>query len=162
MRGNLCMRGHAQHDRVDATFIRVTLEHYGLYPADARTSRARIALLREFELARSQPCFAYILVRRGMNWNRWADESRNCRTRLTVYTGLSSISQCPDRGTTASCTLIATLRMITACNAPNHFSPPTAKTGIVSFTCSKILLSAASVENAANCAKPARMPPGCA
>jgi hypothetical protein len=38
--------------------------------------------------------------------------------------------------------------MITACNAPNDFSPPTAKTGIVSFTCSKTLSSAASVENA--------------
>jgi hypothetical protein len=58
--------------------------------------------------------------------------------------------------------LIATWRMITACNPPNDYSPPTAKTGIVSFTCSKTLLSAASVENAVNCAKPARMPPGCA
>ena len=60
MRGDLRMRGHAQHDGIDASFIRVTLEHYGLYPADARTSCARIALLREFELPRSEPCFAYI------------------------------------------------------------------------------------------------------
>jgi hypothetical protein len=62
MRGILCMRGHSPHDRVDASFIRVTSEDYGLYPTHAQTSCARIALLREFELARCKPCFAYIVV----------------------------------------------------------------------------------------------------
>jgi len=35
MRGNLRMSGHSQHDRIDPTFIRVTLEHYGLYATHA-------------------------------------------------------------------------------------------------------------------------------
>jgi hypothetical protein len=34
--------------------------------------------------------------------------------------------------------------MITACSGPNDFSPPTASTGIVSFTRSKTSLSFAS------------------
>jgi hypothetical protein len=62
MSGDLRVRGHTQHNRVDTTFVRVAFEHYGLYPADARTSRARIALLGESELARRKPCFACILV----------------------------------------------------------------------------------------------------
>src|SRR5207302_1303308 len=50
--------------------------------------------------------------------------------------------------------------MITACKGPKDFSPPTAITGIVSFVCSKTLLSFASCENAGNCANPAPISPG--
>src|SRR5215469_18093535 len=71
MRGNLGMRGYTQHYRVDASFIWVALEHDGLYPTHTRTSGARIALLRELELARGNPLFAHILFLRCADWTRW-------------------------------------------------------------------------------------------
>ena len=51
---------------------------------------------------------------------------REIHDQATVSTGRSSINQCPDPATTASRTLVATLRMMTACSGPKDFSPPTA------------------------------------
>ena len=68
--------------------------------------------------------------------------------RAMVNEGLSSISQCPAPGTTASRTFVAALRMTTASVAPNDFSPPTASTGIVNLVRWKTLLSSTSCEKA--------------
>ena len=82
----------------------------------------------------------------------------NLRIKATVYAGRSSINQWPEPATTSSWTLFATWRMMTAWSGPKDFSPPTAMTGMVSFACSKTLLSFASWAKAVNCAKPARIP----
>src|ERR1700727_1774251 len=107
MRGNLCLRRNSRHDRVDATFIRITFEHDGFYSTDAQTACAGLPCcgnLNSLGISRVSPTSWSAAARTGV---AAAGESRNVRTRLTVYTGLSSISQCPERGTTASLTLIA-------------------------------------------------------
>src|SRR5439155_21758712 len=52
--------------------------------------------------------------------------------------------------------------MTRASVAPKDFAPPTASTGIFNFVRWKIVLSSTSFGNAANCANPARIAPGCA
>src|SRR5438093_7919779 len=72
VRRNLCVRGHAQHDRVDARF----------------SSRALEAVS-------------------GLVVAATCGGSRKLRISVTVYKGRSSISQCPEPGTTNSRTFIA-------------------------------------------------------
>src|SRR5207244_11601515 len=50
VRRNLCVGGHAQHDRVDARLVRITFEHHGLNSANPGTASAGITLLRELLL----------------------------------------------------------------------------------------------------------------
>src|SRR5215472_4205109 len=73
------MGGHAKHDCIDSSFVRITLEHYGLNPTDTRTSCAWIALLREFEFVRSEPFFAHLVICRRWYW-------RHCCRRIEKLT----------------------------------------------------------------------------
>ena len=47
VRRDLCVRRHTKHNGVHTLLIRITFEHDGLNPADARTSSARSAVLQE-------------------------------------------------------------------------------------------------------------------
>src|SRR5438552_18904398 len=78
---------------------------------------------------------------------------RNARVAAIVAAGSSSISQWPEFAITSCVTLTAALRITAASLAPNDFSPPTARTGIVSF----VAIAAACPEHPAGSSETARM-----
>src|SRR5262249_24310305 len=77
--------------------------------------------------------------------------SRNARTAITVASGCSSMIQCPEFAMMPPSTLVPTSRLIAACCAPNDFSAPSARIGMVSLPLlANALLSDASCEKATN------------
>src|SRR5438270_14033548 len=58
VRRNLRMRGNSQHDRVHTRSIRITFEYKSLNSANPGTPGARITLLWELVLHRSEALFA--------------------------------------------------------------------------------------------------------
>src|SRR5262249_28779615 len=69
---------------------------------------------------------------------------RKARIAAMVAVGSSFISQWPEFGITSSVTLTAASRITTASVLPNDLSPPTARTGIVSFVDMDAILSRTS------------------
>src|SRR5579863_9578914 len=59
--------GDAQHNRVNACLIRITLEYHGLNSSHARTAGAGIALLRELVFSWSEPLFTELRVEEVAN-----------------------------------------------------------------------------------------------
>jgi len=74
----------------------------------------------------------------------------------------SSINQCPNRQRRPPERLSQRDGMITACNAPKDFSPPTASTGIGSFVSSKIFIVLRVLRKRSELRKPSPHSSGCA